>query len=321
MMTSCSVSPPETEASNGEKKPEKSLEGGCLSIIVFGASGDLAKKKTFPALFSLYCQGYLRPDEVGILGYARSKLTDKSLRDQVREYLNTERTADPSKDPLSVLRTFLNLITYISSPYDVEEGYLKLEQAISHHEEIRSGKNTSTRRLFYLALPPSVYPIVSSNIKRHCMNRRGWTRVVVEKPFGRDLSSSNELSAQLGQLFTEEQIYRIDHYLGKEIVQNLLVMRFANRFFLPLWNRDNIDNIQIVFKEDFGTEGRGGYFDKYGIVRDIIQNHLMQILCLVAMEKPVALDPEYIRDEKIKVLKCVERIKYDEVVLGQYDGY
>ncbi|KAH7307214.1 hypothetical protein KP509_22G049900 [Ceratopteris richardii] len=158
-------------------------------------------------------------------------------------------------------------------------------------------------------------------IKKCCMNKRGWTRVVVEKPFGKDLASSEELSGQLGQLFTEEQIYRIDHYLGKEIVQNLLVMRFANRFFLPLWNRDNIDNVQIVFKEDFGTEGRGGYFDEYGIIRDIIQNHLLQVLCLVAMEKPVSLSPEHIRDEKVKVLRAIEPIKDDEVVLGQYDGY
>lgn len=309
------------EASNEGNNSEKPLEDGCLSIIVFGASGDLAKKKIFPALFSLYRQGFLPPDEMRIFGYARSTFTDKDLQDQVAMYLNVERTAEGSKSLFSVLRKFLNLITYISSPYDNDEGYLKLEKVISNHEDLWFVKNRQTRRLFYLALPPSIYPVVCRNIKRRCMNRRGWTRVVIEKPFGRDLESSNDLSDQLGQLFTEEEIYRIDHYLGKEIVQNLLIMRFANRFFLPLWNRDNIDNIQIVFKEDFGTEGRGGYFDEYGIVRDIIQNHLMQVLCLLAMEKPVALSPGYVRDEKVKVLKCVECIKYDEVVLGQYDGY
>ncbi|KAL5991171.1 Glucose-6-phosphate 1-dehydrogenase, cytoplasmic isoform [Asimina triloba] len=183
----------------------------------------------------------------------------------------------------------------------------------------------------------------------------GWTRIIVEKPFGRDLSSAEELSSQLGELFEEQQIYRIDHYLGKELVQNLvmvtLVLRFANRFFLPLWNRDNIDNIQIVFREDFGTEGRGGYFDQYGyafgskmvislsriIIRDIIQNHLLQVFCLVAMEKPVSLKPEHIRDEKVKILLCylaypenhpkcqvlqsVLPISDEEVVLGQYEGY
>lgn len=299
---------------------EKSTEGGCLSIIVFGASGDLAKKKTFPALFNLFRQGFLPPDQVHIFGYARSALTDEGLRDRLRGYLKPGKT-DPSKDPSSVVKAFLDLITYISGPYDTEVGYLKLEKAIVQHEELRSGKNGEARRLFYLALPPSVYPVVSGMIKKCCMNTRGWTRVVVEKPFGKDLASSDELSSQLGHLFTEEEIYRIDHYLGKEVVQNLLVMRFANRFFMPLWNRDNIDNVQIVFKEDFGTEGRGGYFDEYGIIRDIIQNHLLQVLCLVAMEKPVSLNPEDIRDEKVKVLKSIEPIKDDEIVLGQYDGY
>jgi glucose-6-phosphate 1-dehydrogenase len=153
------------------------------------------------------------------------------------------------------------------------------------------------------------------------MNQKGWTRVIVEKPFGKDLDSSEALSSELGSLFSEDQLYRIDHYLGKELVQNMLVMRFANRCFVPIWNRDNIANVQIVFKEDFGTEGRGGYFDEYGIIRDIIQNHLMQVLCLVTMEKPVSLDPEYIRDEKVKVLRCIEPIKIEDVVIGQYEGY
>ncbi|XP_021890346.1 LOW QUALITY PROTEIN: glucose-6-phosphate 1-dehydrogenase, cytoplasmic isoform-like [Carica papaya] len=218
------------------REDENVPETGCLSIIVLGASGDLAKKKTFPALFHLYRQGFLPSNEVHIFGYARSKISDDDLRKR---------------------------------------------------------------------LP----------------NLGGWTRIVVEKPFGKDLESSEKLSSQIGELFDEPQIYRIDHYLGKELVQNLLVLRFANRMFLPLWNRDNIDNVQIVFREDFGTEGRGGYFDEYGIIRDIIQNHLLQVLCLVAMEKPVSLKPEHIRDEKVKVLQSVVPINDDEVVLGQYEGY
>ncbi|KAB2034475.1 hypothetical protein ES319_D04G088700v1 [Gossypium barbadense] len=192
------------------------------------------------------------------------------------------------------------------------------------HEISKSSQEVSSRRLFYLALPPSVYPSVCRMIRKYCMNEfdlGGWTRVVVEKPFGKDLDSAELLSSQIGELFDEPQIYRIDHYLGKELVQNLLVLRFANRFFLPLWNRDNIDNVQIVFREDFGTEGRGGYFDEYGIIRDIIQNHLLQVFCLVAMEKPVSLKPEHIRDEKVKVLQSVLPIKDEEVVLGQYEGY
>ncbi|KAH9792159.1 glucose-6-phosphate 1-dehydrogenase 6 cytoplasmic [Citrus sinensis] len=296
-------------------------ETGCLSIIVLGASGDLAKKKTFPALFNLYRQGFLQSNEVHIFGYARTKISDDELRNRIRGYLINEKSAPGQSEQVS---EFLQLIKYVSGSYDTEEGFQLLDKEISAHESSKNSLEGSSRRLFYFALPPSVYPSVSRMIKKCCMNRSdlgGWTRIVVEKPFGKDLDSSEKLSAQIGELFEEPQIYRIDHYLGKELVQNLLVLRFANRMFLPLWNRDNIDNVQIVFREDFGTEGRGGYFDEYGIIRDIIQNHLLQVLCLVAMEKPVSLKPEHIRDEKVKVLQSVLPIKDEEVVLGQYDGY
>ncbi|KAJ1279836.1 hypothetical protein BS78_04G186200 [Paspalum vaginatum] len=295
---------------------ELSSESGYLSIVVLGASGDLAKKKTFPALFHLFLQGFLKPGEVRIFGYARSNLSDDGLRERIRGYLK-----GASDEHLS---QFLQLIKYVSGSYDSGEGFGLLNNAISKYETSKNNESGSYRRLFYLALPPSVYPSVCKMIKSYCMNpssHTGWTRVIVEKPFGKDLDSAEELSAELGQLFTEEQLYRIDHYLGKELVQNLLVLRFANRLFLPLWNRDNIANVQIVFKEDFGTDGRGGYFDQYGIIRDIIQNHLLQVFCLVAMEKPVSLKPEHIRDEKVKVLQSVEPIKHEEVVIGQYDGY
>ncbi|KNA06151.1 hypothetical protein SOVF_183760 [Spinacia oleracea] len=308
-------------ADKGEDS-ESSLECGSLSIIVLGASGDLAKKKTFPALFNLYRQGFLPPSEVHIFGYARSKMTDDDLKDRIRGYLVPSKNATPetSED----VSNFLHLIQYVSGSYDSEEGFQLLDKEISKYEYEQNRQEGISRRLFYLALPPSVYPSVCRMIKLHCMTKSGnvgWTRVVVEKPFGKDLESAEQLSSQIGELFDESQIYRIDHYLGKELVQNMLVMRFANRFFLPLWNRDNIDNVQIVFREDFGTEGRGGYFDQYGIIRDIIQNHLLQVLCLVAMEKPVSLTPEYIRDEKVKVLQAVNPIKDEEVVLGQYEGY
>ncbi|XP_052190192.1 glucose-6-phosphate 1-dehydrogenase 6, cytoplasmic-like isoform X2 [Diospyros lotus] len=299
-------------------------ETGCLSIVVLGASGDLAKKKTFPALFNLYRQGFLNPEEVRIFGYARTKISDDELRDRLRGYLVHGKAT--SAEYVEKISNFLQLIKYVSGSYDSEEGFRLLDKCISdsEHELWKHTVEGSSRRLFYLALPPSVYPPVCKIIKNCCMNksaRGGWTRIVVEKPFGKDLDSAERLSAQIGELFDEPQIYRIDHYLGKELVQNLLVLRFANRLFLPLWNRDNIDNIQIVFREDFGTEGRGGYFDEYGIIRDIIQNHLLQVLCLVAMEKPVSLKPEHIRDEKVKVLQSVLPIKDEEVVLGQYDGY
>ncbi|KAI9176868.1 hypothetical protein LWI28_007992 [Acer negundo] len=304
------------------KESENVSETGYLSIIVLGASGDLAKKKTFPALFHLYCQGFLPPDEVHIFGYARTKISDDDLRNRIRGYLtsDTGSSLDRSED----LSKFLKLIKYVSGGYDDEEGFQRLDKKISEHEISKNSTEGSSRRLFYLALPPSVYPSVCKMIRQYCMNKSdigGWTRIVVEKPFGKDLDSAEQLSSQIGELFDESQIYRIDHYLGKELVQNLLVLRFANRLFMPLWNRDNIDNVQIVFREDFGTDGRGGYFDEYGIIRDIIQNHLLQVFCLVAMEKPISLKPEHIRDEKVKVLQSVLPIKDEEVVLGQYEGY
>ncbi|KAI4350564.1 hypothetical protein L6164_005011 [Bauhinia variegata] len=297
-------------------------ETGCLSIVVLGASGDLAKKKTFPALFHLYRQGFLPPDEVHIFGYARSKISDDDLRNRIQSYLVNDKGS--STEQLDDVSNFLQLIQYLSGSYDSEDGFRLLDKEISEHESSKISAEGSSRRLFYLALPPSVYPSVCKMIKTCCMNKSnlgGWTRIIVEKPFGRDLQSAEQLSTQIGELFDEPQIYRIDHYLGKELVQNMLVLRFANRFFLPLWNRDNIDNVQIVFREDFGTEGRGGYFDQYGIIRDIIQNHLLQVLCLVTMEKPISLKPEHIRDEKVKVLESVLPIRDDEVVLGQYEGY
>jgi glucose-6-phosphate 1-dehydrogenase len=213
-------------------------EQGCLSIVVLGASGDLAKKKTFPALYHLFDQGFIQSGEVHIFGYARSNLSDDGLRVRIRGYLK----GAPEED----LSEFLQLIKYVSGSYDNGDGFGKLNKAISEYEA--SSKSESYRRLFYLALPPSVYPSVCKMIRTYCMNpssHPGWTRVIVEKPFGKDLDSAEELSAQLGELFEEHQLYRIDHYLGKELVQNLLVLRFANRLFLPLWNRDNIDNIQV----------------------------------------------------------------------------
>ncbi|XP_057736834.1 glucose-6-phosphate 1-dehydrogenase 6, cytoplasmic-like isoform X1 [Arachis stenosperma] len=300
---------------------ENGPETGSLSIVVLGASGDLAKKKTFPALFHLYRQGFLPADEVSIFGYARTIISNDELRERLRGYL--VRDKDASSEELEVVAKFLHLIKYVSGPYDSEDGFRLLDKEILEHESLKTSAKGLSRRLFYLALPPSVYPSVCKMIKTCCMNKSdgGWTRVVVEKPFGKDLESAEQLSTQIGALFEEPEIYRIDHYLGKELVQNMLVLRFANRLFLPLWNRDNIANVQIVFREDFGTEGRGGYFDQYGIIRDIIQNHLLQVFCLIAMEKPVSLKPEHIRDEKVKVLQSVVPIKDEEVVLGQYDGY
>jgi glucose-6-phosphate 1-dehydrogenase len=307
-----------TTAGHGRGKPIQE-EGGSLAIVVLGASGDLAKKKTFPALFALFKQNYVPSQSSKLFGYARSKLTDEDLQDRLRGYLTGGKT-DEKTDPAQMANDFVKMIKYTAGGYDDDAGFQKLDALVGDWEQ-QIAPQGPNRRLFYMALPPSVYPLVAKMVRKHCMAKDGWTRVVIEKPFGKDLESAEKLSGELGELFTEDQLYRIDHYLGKEIVQNLLVMRFANRFLVPMWNAENISNVQIVFKEPFGTEGRGGYFDEFGIIRDIIQNHLMQVLCLVAMEKPVSLDPEDVRDEKVKVLKSIEVASLDDCVLGQYEGY
>lgn len=210
---------------------------------------------------------------------------------------------------------FWSLNSYVAGPYDNDTGYHALNK---HLNTIDQGKPVN--RLFYLALPQSVFQCVTKNIRDHLFAKTGWNRVVIEKPFGHDFDSSEALSKHLASLFTEDQIYRIDHYLGKEMVQNLVTLRFANRIFASTWNRDNISSITITFKEPFGTYGRGGYFDQSGIIRDIMQNHLLQVLCLVAMERPISLNPEDIRNEKVKVLKSMKPLEFDDIVLGQYIG-
>ena len=285
----------------------------CLTITVLGCSGDLAKKKTYPALFALFTHGHLPPSTI-VLGYARSKMDDDSLRSRVRDFL---------KGTPEMIEKFLGVCFYEAGQYDDASAtgpvFGGLASRLRDFERERCGDDGVGHRIFYLALPPSVYPPVCANIKASCATTEpAWTRVIVEKPFGRDLESSEKLSSEIATLFHESQLYRIDHYLGKELTQNLVVMRFKNRFLAPLWNRDNIASVQIVFKEPFGTQGRGGYFDEYGIIRDIIQNHLLQLLCLVAMEKPCSLSPEDIRDEKLKVLRCMEPVSTSDVALGQY---
>ncbi|CUE67103.1 Glucose-6-phosphate dehydrogenase, putative [Bodo saltans] len=279
-----------------------------LSIVVFGATGDLAKKKTFPALFKLYTEGLL-PANVNIIGYARSEVTDiLAFRKKFIAYF-------PGKGKECHVDHFLARIAYVQGSYDDPADFAKLDAFLRNLEE-----NTKGNRLYYLALPPTAFVGACTGISKAAMipEEYGWVRVIVEKPFGRDLATSNELSHQLSQLLKEKQIFRIDHYLGKEMVQNIVTLRFANRAFAALWNANNIANVQITFKEKIGTEGRGGYFDNFGIIRDVIQNHLTQILALVAMEKPRSLSAEDIRDEKVEVLRCVEPVSLENCIIGQY---
>lgn len=283
--------------------------GEHVSIVVFGASGDLAKKKTFPALFGLYREGQL-PPTVNIIGYARSKMTDTELKDRIKLYLKYDDSLQEKVDG------FLLLISYIAGPYDQPEGYQQLDKAIEEYDA-KAGISKS-ERLFYLALPPSVFTSVGAHIKEHCYPKEGRIRLIVEKPFGHDLESARKLQKDLAPLFTEEELYRIDHYLGKEMVKNLLVLRFGNELLSGVWNNKHIASIQVSFKEPFGTEGRGGYFDDIGIVRDVMQNHLLQVLTLLTMDRPVSFDPEAVRDEKVKVLKAFGKFEPSDLLLGQY---
>ena len=285
-----------------------------LSIVVIGGSGDLARKKIFPALFALHCQGFL-PEGYLVFGFARSRLNDMEFRTRIMEHLTCRYT--PGESCGQLMDEFLGRCCYVSGNYDSRDSLLDLYQTM---REAEGGKGAN--RFYYLAIPPSVFLGVSHAIGDaglvNCGAAEHWSRVVIEKPFGSDRASSDELTRSLAEVFTEDQTYRIDHYLGKEVIQNLLVLRFANVVFDPLWNQRFIRKIEIVWKENIGLEGRGGYFDQYGIVRDVMQNHLMQILALVAMEPPDRLESTWIAAEKVKVLRCVPPLKLHDVVLGQY---
>ncbi|KAI9138894.1 glucose-6-phosphate dehydrogenase [Paraphysoderma sedebokerense] len=285
-----------------------------MTIVVLGASGDLAKKKTYPALFSLYKHHFL-PSGTQIIGYARSHLSRQDFHSRISSHIKTSSDADKS-----LLNSFLSICHYMDGQYDSAADFQKLNSAIREYEnkdEMGNGRDKKNR-IFYMALPPSVFIPVAKNVKEQCYATEGWNRLIVEKPFGKDLQSSRELGTALSALWTEKEVYRIDHYLGKEMVKNLFIIRFANVFFSSVWNRDCIENIQITFKEKIGTEGRGGYFDEFGIIRDVMQNHLLQILSIIAMERPVSISAEDIRDEKVKVLRQIPPIKLNEMILGQY---
>ncbi|CAM8944684.1 unnamed protein product [Rhodiola kirilowii] len=256
-----------------------------LSITVIGASGDLAKKKIFPALFALYYEGCL-PKNFTVFGYARTKINDEELREIISRTLTCR--IDKRENCEDKMDEFLKRCFYHSGLYNSEDDFAALDKKLKEKE---AGKLSN--RLFYLSIPPNIF---------------------VD-------ASSGELTRSLKQYLTEDQIFRIDHYLGKELVENLSVLRFSNLVFEPLWSRNYIRNVQFIFSEDFGTEGRGGYFDNYGIIRDIMQNHLLQILALFAMETPVSLDAEDIRNEKVKVLRSMRPLQLENVIVGQYKGH
>jgi len=253
------------------------------------------------------------------MGYARSKKTDEELRSHLRPFLEKAAKGMDPEQAQQKIDEFLELCFYFQGQYDSAENMGSCSSKIAEMEK-KTGFSDHNR-IFYLAIPPSAFVSVSTIVSQAGFSAAGWNRVIVEKPFGRDSASSEELGKALANVLNEDQIYRIDHYLGKEMVQNMIVLRFGNIFLEPLWNSKYISNVIITFKENFGTEGRGGYFDNYGIIRDVMQNHLLQVLSIVAMEPPVRAAGDagnFIRDEKVKLLRCIPPLKREDVVLGQY---
>ncbi|KAJ1941973.1 Glucose-6-phosphate 1-dehydrogenase, partial [Linderina pennispora] len=240
------------------------------TIVVFGASGDLAKKKTFPALFHLFQQGLL-PKRTRILGYARTQMSRTDFTSRVTSFFKED-------DSQADIDAFLGICEYVSGKYDVDADFVRLREEIDANEKQMNKREGDERvHIYYLALPPSVFVSVGTQIRRNVYDASCTNRVVIEKPFGNDLESSRVLSREIGALFEEDEIYRIDHYNAKDINKNILALRFANVFYEAVWNRHYISNVQITFKEPFGTEGRGGYFDEFGMIRDVMQNHLLQV--------------------------------------------
>ncbi|OVE74743.1 glucose-6-phosphate dehydrogenase [bacterium E08(2017)] len=294
------------------------MQSNAHSIIVVGASGHLSRNKIIPALFSLYCQGFL-PDDFRLYGFARSEFSHEAFREKITMHL-TCRYTPGENECADKMTEFLSRCFYVQGGYGDYDSYLDLYQLMKEHEG-----SEPANRMFYLAVPPAVFSDVAKAIGDtglvNCTTDEPWTRVIVEKPFGKDRASSDELTKKLSGIFVESQIYRIDHYLGKEVIQNLLVLRFANLVFEPIWNSRYIERVEIDWKEDMGVEGRGGYFDDYGIIRDVMQNHLLQIMALVAIEPPTKLDARHIMAEKVRVLKSAKPLLRDDVLIGQYKGY
>ncbi|MFT4736252.1 MAG: glucose-6-phosphate 1-dehydrogenase [Cyclobacteriaceae bacterium] len=286
-------------------------------IVIFGASGDLTQRKLIPAIYNLYCRGFL-PKTYAILGIGRTDYSDDSYREKVvlsNEYL---KGTDQSQDSIN---EFANLVHYLSLETSKQEEYQKLTDRL---KGICDGHYLDQNVIFYLSTPPSLYGTIAENLAAQQLNEEaaGWKRMIVEKPFGYDLQSAKQLNQKLLQHFKEEQIYRIDHYLGKETVQNLLVTRFGNTIFEPLWNRNYIHRVEITSAESVGVEKRGGYYEGSGALRDMVQNHLLQLVSLVAMEPPAKLEANAIRNEKLKLFQSLrpltpESIKKD-VIRGQY---
>jgi glucose-6-phosphate 1-dehydrogenase len=283
-------------------------------LVIFGASGDLTHKKLFPALYSLAYRRLL-PERFAVLGVARTESSDDEFREDMRRAVEQHGRDELRDDVWDRLAAGMR---YVSTDFADAEGEGHVAEALARLDEERG---TGGNRIYYLAVPPPAFPVIVEQMGRR-RGDDGWVRVIVEKPFGHDLESAQELNELLYRYFREEEIFRIDHYLGKETVQNLLALRFANGIFEPVWNRQFIDHVQITVAETIGIEGRAGYYEAAGAIRDVFQNHLLQLVALTAMEPPIDFTPESVRNEKVKVLKAMHTPGPKSVVRGQYGrGY
>jgi glucose-6-phosphate 1-dehydrogenase len=291
-------------------------------MVVFGGRGDLARRKLVPSLYNLARNGYLNP-HLALIGMARTEMSDDEFRtmmtDAVREFVG-------SKLDSGVWEPLARHLFYVAGNFDDPESFSRLHERLTQIDrECETGGNA----LYYLATSPEYFAEVATQLGRAGMVKppqdpSGWTRLIIEKPFGRDLESARELNRELLGVFDESQVYRIDHYLGKETVQNLLLFRFANSIFEPIWNRRYVDHVQITVAETLGMEGRGAYYDEAGALRDMLENHMLQVLCLVAMEAPLSLEGDPVRDERVRVLRAIRRMDpqtvLERTVRGQYSA-
>jgi glucose-6-phosphate 1-dehydrogenase len=279
------------------------------AVVIFGATGDLTHRKLVPALYNLAADGAL-PPAVSVVGFARRDKTDEIFRKELEE---AARKFSRQKIVDDLWAAFASSIFYHRSEFDDLQGYESLSKRL---DELDAQRGTRGNRLYYLSAGPDQFPIILENLRKSRLNKAepgSWARAIVEKPFGTDLPSAQRLNEMVKEAFSEKDTFRIDHYLGKETAQNIMVMRFANAIFEQLWNARYIDHVQITASEALGVEGRAGYYDKAGAMRDMVQNHLLQLLCLTAMEPPAGLDADAIRDEKVKVLKTLRPIRGQDV--------
>ena len=304
-----------TETQTAENKPAER----CV-MVIFGASGDLTKRKLLPALYNLARQDYL-PEDFAIVGVGRTEMSDEEFRDKVgddlREYVSGDK--DEGK-----IEWFKSRSYYLTGGYDEAATFKKLKKSLG---EIDKKHQTGGNYFFYLATPPALFATVTKQIEQNGLaaeKNDAWRRFIYEKPFGRDLESAQTLNKELLEIVNEAQIYRIDHYLGKETVQNILVFRFANGIYEPIWNRTHIDSVQITVAEKLGVEDRGGYYDTAGALRDMIPNHIFQLITLTAMEPPVSFEADAVRDEQFKILHAIKPFSAEEIkhnaVRGQYSA-